>query len=465
MSTKRQKHHNKNHSSISANKISKTDNVKKAQNNIRKENSPRKTSRRKQNKSKFSPYTIALVCMGTIAISLASFSIFTKISGTQDIVLENPSDVSSSSESSESSIDEAASSEIPDTPTITDIEEAPKEKVSDIALSGETLNSILTERTGVNENGATVGKPSIPTKILSQKLSVSPMTHKPKDEKYENKENESNTDKKGISFSSRAEEKQPEKSEQASSSKQNEGKEPEKPEEEPDTSKNKYKYSGYSNIPKWKKINSDVRGWIAIPNTNINYPVVVGPTNNYYVNKDIYKQNSRNGVIWADSDTKFGTGNQISKNTVIYGHNWTNYSANPQIGRESDVMFAQVTAFHHLDFAKKTPYFYYSTEDEEMVWQVFAAFYTEESFNYLVSDGSSEYMRNLISEAKKRSLHNYDIDVNENDKIVTLSTCTRAYGPTSKQRFVVMARKLRPGEKPFTPNITANPNFKRPNIQ
>ena len=62
---------------------------------------------------------------------------------------------------------------------------------------------------------------------------------------------------------------------------------------------------------------------IVFPNTNINYPVVVGPDNLYYSAKGYDKNYSYYGVIWADSDTKFGNRNQISQNTVLYGHNWT----------------------------------------------------------------------------------------------------------------------------------------------
>jgi hypothetical protein len=64
-------------------------------------------------------------------------------------------------------------------------------------------------------------------------------------------------------------------------------------------------------------------------NTNINYPVVYNSDTLYYLERDYYKNASKNGVIWADQDTKFGNASQISKNSVLYGHNWTNYSARP----------------------------------------------------------------------------------------------------------------------------------------
>ena len=83
------------------------------------------------------------------------------------------------------------------------------------------------------------------------------------------------------------------------------------------------------------------------------------------------------------------------------------------------------------------------------------------SFNYNVSEGNIGY---IISEAKARSRHTFDVDVNSSDKILTLSTCTRAYGNTSNQRFVVMARLLRPGESIAPITVTSNPSHKQPSV-
>lgn len=220
--------------------------------------------------------------------------------------------------------------------------------------------------------------------------------------------------------------------------------------------------TGAANIPAWKQQNSDVVGWLKIPGTNINYPVVQGPTNNYYLELGYDKNYSFNGVIWADYDVKSGTRSEISDNTVLYGHNWTNYSATPRIGNANDVMFAQLTGYHYLSFAQQHPYIYYSTEDEEMVWQVFACFYTEDSFYYIDCNPTQEWFSQIISEAKDRSLHNFDTSVTTSDKILTLSTCTRAYGQREDQRFVVMARLMDKGAAQVPITVTANTDFKPP---
>ena len=223
-----------------------------------------------------------------------------------------------------------------------------------------------------------------------------------------------------------------------------------------------YGYTGADKIDYWKSLNSDVIGYLRIPGTNISHPVLRNTTDvNYYTSKGIDQQYSYYGVLWTNPNTVVGDSSEISSNTVIYGHNWTNYSATPRIGNANDIMFAQLTGYHWLNMAKSYPYIYYSTEKEQMTFKIFACFYTELAFNYNQPEGDMDY---IISEARSRSLHDFDMKVDSSDKILTLSTCTRAYGSTNNQRFVVMARLLRSGETIEPVTVTANTDFKAPNV-
>ncbi|MFV0496673.1 MAG: class B sortase [Candidatus Fimivivens sp.] len=226
--------------------------------------------------------------------------------------------------------------------------------------------------------------------------------------------------------------------------------------------------SGKANLPSYKQINTDVKAWLKIPGTNINYPILQSASGydaHYYLDKNIYRQTSRNGVIYAGSTCKFGTGSAgLSKNTVLFGHNWTNYSAAPRIGSASDVMFGQLTGYHYLNVAKANPYLWFSTESQEMTWVIFAAFYTDISFNYIEPNPTDTDFSAIISGAKARSRHNFDVEVTTSDKILTMSTCTRAYGSSDRQRFVVMARLLRNGETLKEIGVTTNPNPILPNL-
>ena len=194
-------------------------------------------------------------------------------------------------------------------------------------------------------------------------------------------------------------------------------------------------------IDAWKAVNSDVFGWITVPNTNISYPLVYHTNTNYYTNLGYYKEPSRNGVIWADADTRFDSSGEVtSRNLVLYGHNWTNCWRPVRIGNPADVMFAQLAAYDDATFAKQNPYIRIATTGGDHLYQVFTVFYTDLSFGYNYADGA--VVDQIISTAKAKSIHDFGVSVGANDQIVTLSTCTRVLGPGDNQRFVVMAKKV-----------------------
>lgn len=229
----------------------------------------------------------------------------------------------------------------------------------------------------------------------------------------------------------------------------------------PDTSAANNGYGGVENMGHWMSVNPDVKAWLKVPGTNIDYPVVWANDINYYLHKGYDKSYSYNGVVWTNPETVFGDASQISANTVLYGHNWTNYSGTPRIASPNDVMFGQLTSFHYLSFAQQHPVVYYTTaQGETMTFKIFATFYTEVAFDYINAAGG-QY---IIDGALARSRHNYNVDVSSSDKLLTLSTCTRAYGATNQQRFVVMARLLRSGESASNGSITDNPGHQTPRL-
>ena len=194
-------------------------------------------------------------------------------------------------------------------------------------------------------------------------------------------------------------------------------------------------------IAGWKAVNPDVFGWITIANTNISYPLVYNANTNFYTSRGYYKEASRNGVIWADGDTKFDANGEItSRNCVLYGHNWTNCWRPVRIGNPGDVMFAQLAAYDNAEFAKANPYIRVATLGGDHLYQVFTVFYTDLSFGYNYADGA--VVNQIISTAKAKSIHDFGVPVGPNDKIITLSTCTRVLGAGDNQRFVVMAKKI-----------------------
>lgn len=209
--------------------------------------------------------------------------------------------------------------------------------------------------------------------------------------------------------------------------------------------------------------NDDVVGWLKVPNTTIDNEVLFNATDgdliaagdiSFYERRDITKAYSWYGCYWADYESVFGDRNSISQNTVVYGHSMDD---NPE-----GVKFSQLKKYADQTFAENNPYIYFSTPEDDMVWEVFSVAYTDVYWGYNHPQYTNEKYTELLTGAKERSKFNFDVDVNSSDKILTLSACT--YPSQNKEiyeqaRFVIMARLVRPGETlKTTTKVTVNPS-------
>lgn len=226
--------------------------------------------------------------------------------------------------------------------------------------------------------------------------------------------------------------------------------------------------------------NNDVVGWIYVPKTNINYPIVQHENDtDYYVNRNYWHFENKNeaygfpGVIWVDSFCKFDELNNFAENTVINGHNWENYKGlptypeGPKIDDFRDIMFSQFHSYLDYNYAKERPYIYISTLKENIILKIFAVYCTEEEFKYYVTNLNESEKLYILQEAMNRTIYDYGSAVYLSDKIFTFSTCTRAYGKGRQdQRFVIMARPLRDGETiDDSVTIVKRENYKLPNMK
>ena len=177
--------------------------------------------------------------------------------------------------------------------------------------------------------------------------------------------------------------------------------------------------TGASNIGYYQSLNSDVKAWLKIPGTNINYPVLQNAyEDHYYLHRGLDRGQSYYGVLWTQTATQFGSADSLSSNTVIYGHNWKNcrWNAAPSTYYAGQQMFESLLSYHHTGWAEQYPYLYYSTPNEEMAFVIFACFYTEGTDWYINAEGNID---SVISGAKSRSRHNFGVDVNSGDKLIT----------------------------------------------
>ena len=178
--------------------------------------------------------------------------------------------------------------------------------------------------------------------------------------------------------------------------------------------------------------NEDVKAWIQIPDTEVNYPVLQGETNDTYIHSDIDKKDFKAGCIFIASENQAPF---TDLNTVIYGHNMKNGS-----------MFNNIKSYTEQDFANSHPYVYiYLPDGTVSKYTVVAGNIVSETsviYNTSITDIQSFY-----SEMLKDNDISVDFDQSLNQPVITLSTCTSG-GSESGKRNVVHAVLERNGIDP-----------------
>lgn len=186
----------------------------------------------------------------------------------------------------------------------------------------------------------------------------------------------------------------------------------------------------YSMISRW---NSDLTGWLRIPNTDIDYPVMKSDEDDpeYYLHRDFDRNYSFSGSLFIGGgcDTE-------SDVFVIYGHNMNNGS-----------MFGTLDDYRDDLFLSGHSRIYFDTLDERRVYQVFSVIETriydedEDAFRYYdaIGDFSSNEYRSVVQNLRDLSLISIPDSPEYPQQILLLSTCSYH---TDSGRFVVAAYRI-----------------------
>ena len=196
-----------------------------------------------------------------------------------------------------------------------------------------------------------------------------------------------------------------------------------------------------------KEINDEIVGWITIPDTVIDYPVLFHEGddryNQYYIKRTYKKESSEYGSIFIDYRSTDGTD---SRNVIMHGHDMNDGS-----------MFAGMLKYSpkgdlkgDLEYYQEHPIIEFNTPDGDAKYKIISMYKTStryehgEFFNYMQGEFNSdaEFM-NFVYNTRVRSFFNIPVTCNEDDQIITLSTCCYEF---YQWRCVIVARKVRPGE-------------------
>lgn len=185
------------------------------------------------------------------------------------------------------------------------------------------------------------------------------------------------------------------------------------------------------NFAQLKQINSSTVGWIQVSGTNINYPFVQANDNKYYLTHSFNKYYNSAGWVFLDYRNNK---NVLDKNNIIYAH-----------GRLDRTMFGSLKNILSSGWLNDINNYTVkiSTETENTLWQVFSVYHIPTTSDYIqVSFNSKEEFKTWAQMLLDRSAHNFNTTVNENDKVLTLSTCYN-----SNEKVVLHAKLIKSSSK------------------
>jgi SrtB family sortase len=210
------------------------------------------------------------------------------------------------------------------------------------------------------------------------------------------------------------------------------------------------------------QLNQDVIGWLKIPNTSIDTLITQVDNNNYYLRNDFYGKYTEYGNAFIDYRNKV---DPLSQNTIIYGHTT----------KRKLQVFNDLYKYMDYDFYLNNPIIEFGTIYKDYRWKIFSIYITTVQgkddngyfFYYIHPEINESKFTGYLNQIIQRSRYFTDVDVNDSDKILTLSTCVydnNFAGNEIDTRLVIAARLMREGEgdEVDPAKIIDNKNFRRP---
>lgn len=203
--------------------------------------------------------------------------------------------------------------------------------------------------------------------------------------------------------------------------------------------KEKVEFDPERMLPRYKAIyelNDDLVGWISIPGTDVDYPVVQTAQSEFYLNHDFFGEENINGQIILDTLCDPYT---PSYNLVISGHNM-----------RSGSMFGNLDDYASKNYWQNHKFVQFDTLMDERQYVIFAAFYSadydvdEEGFRYNADIQYRVDADQWLTEIRENQIYDTGIDVEFGDEFLTLTTCNHVR--RSDGRFVLVCRRIREGE-------------------
>lgn len=180
-----------------------------------------------------------------------------------------------------------------------------------------------------------------------------------------------------------------------------------------------------------KRINPDICGWLYISGTNINYPILIGKTDEEYLKRNFKGEYSSLGSVFTFSDMEKDFSDA---HICIFAHNMKK----PQ-------MFGELKRYREREFSKEHGQLYLYTPGKTEKYQLFSVFECEkgdEIFQHKMKQGSQEFYK-LVKDIHEKNMlisRREGENIGIVEKLITLSTCSEF--ERTKNRWTVHFAKI-----------------------
>ena len=163
-----------------------------------------------------------------------------------------------------------------------------------------------------------------------------------------------------------------------------------------------------------KKLNPDVKAWIQVPKTNIDYPVVQGQDDMEYINKNVYGEFELSGAIFLSCLNKDDFSDPYN---LVYGHNMKNGG-----------MFADVADFTNKEYFETHQKGKLYLTDATRKIRFFACMkVTAADAKIYHPDGyRKENLKDLLDYIQANAVQYRDVNMADENSLIALSTCSEA---------------------------------------
>ena len=160
--------------------------------------------------------------------------------------------------------------------------------------------------------------------------------------------------------------------------------------------------------------NPDIIGWIYCENTPINYPVVLGRSNNEYIHTNSLGEYDPGGSIFADAANN---GRFLDYNTILYGHHMLDHS-----------MFASLEDWMDQEYFDEHPVMWLLTPEQDYRIDLFSGYVTSaDSATYTIYQGPRAEFDQYLEESLAKSQFLSPVVPKGTDHCILLSTCAYVF--------------------------------------